>query len=745
MKMKSGEILSRTFTRYARTLVALAVFCVSQAHAQTLEEVIVTAQKREQNAQDVGVALTVVRADELRASSAVHTDDIAALVPNLGINHTTGRTQLTFTMRGAGNGESGFQPNHASTVGIVVDDAAYGVSAFGDFQLFDLERVEVLFGPQGTLFGRNNTGGTVSFVSRRPTSGQNGFISAEAGRYDALRLEGAVEGAFSDALQARAAATLGRRDGYVFNRLTGEETGAIDRAAGRVWLRWTPSEAVGVDMKVHGGYDRSDMYPYQHIAVGGPDCNTDVRPGGTPDQRLCVGDVGYSDRDNDIYAGDWNRDRDVDTDAWGGSVRLDWDLAGGTFTSITAYDRLDQLRLEDEDGSPDTLLHVDYSDDLMQFTQELRFQRVATDDLLWLAGLYYSTEEFHLRRTSALDDIAPIFGLPKDNMFLDAEIENQSYSVFGQVEWRVAERLKLIVGARSVWDDSDYFLTADTAALFITDTPGQGLEESWTGWMGKLSAEWTPVPDMLAYLGVSRGYKAGGFPTGITASIPAGTAVAYDPEFVDSWEAGFKSTLGSGQLRFNGAVFYMDYQDKQEYAAVTGPAGVPIQVFTNAAGAEIYGAEIELLWEATDQLELMASLGYLDTEYTEFRTVGALDLTGNVLPNTPELSAAARAKYQWPLAKGAAFVAAIDASYQEEIYFSGRQNPLEAAESYTLLNGRVAWTSPLSTWELSAYIKNATDKEYRTQAFLLIGSSYSVIYGNPRTYGVGVTYRWAKR
>jgi len=394
-----------------------------------IEEIIVTAQKREQNLSDVSVAVTVFTGDDIRQQRLGQPIDLAAQAPNLNINETFGNSITNVSIRGLGLND--YAVNNNPAAGIYIDEVYLVSPAMLGFQLFDLERVEVLKGPQGTLYGRNTTAGAMKFISRKPTEEYEGHLSADYGRYDHFILEGALGGKIAQGLTGRVAVqTSQRNDGFQLNRATGGKVGEIDRTAWRGLLNWRPSEALDILLNVHGGVDKSDTLLVK------------------VDNLFTPEDDGIADP----YSSAAGNDTELDNENYGVSLTINWDLSDHlALTSVTGYEDYERSHDEDRDGS--ALVHLDglFLNEIEQVSQELRLTYTGAH-LVLIGGVFYGRDEVSTRDNFDTTDLPFPFTFVGNEYSQDAD----SYAAFGHAEWQLHEDWKFIAGLRYTEEDKEF-------------------------------------------------------------------------------------------------------------------------------------------------------------------------------------------------------------------------------------------------------------------------------------------------
>jgi len=745
---------------------ALATFVASKAYAQmVLEEIVVTAQKRAESIQDVAVSMDAFTGEDLRSRHLVSILDLDSLSTNVSVKPMFGSSFPVITIRGVGF--NNFASNHSSAAAVHVDEIYLGSPALLGFQMFDLERIEVLKGPQGTLYGRNTTSGTLNFVSAKPTREFEGYVNASYGRFDTTRIETAVSGPLTEQLAGRLAVAYDKSDGYMKNKVTGERLGGQDVWFARGQLDFQATERVDVLLKISGGKDDSEVFPH---TFSGVICDGVFDPANLPlyseFRPECTNGDAYSDSDRDPHTGDYIKVLDYDNSAFGATLTVNFD-GPVRVTSITGYDRVDRNYVHKFDGSPFRLTDQLYDEAFRQVSQELRFASNETGPIDWIVGLYAANEKLDFFRDAYLTfGLFPtLLGLPAGffppDTFLqfgsiDNEQETKSQAVFGDLRWHAAELWTVDVGLRYTSESKDYlyrsWVTMDPAEarpllsrdkfMLGMQTLNEKLDKTWDDVSGKVGLEFRPEPGLLWYLTLSRGFKSGGFNSGMFATSVDQVA-PYDPETLNAVELGVKSTLLEGAMQLNAAVFYYDYQDKQELLQLIRSPTDILNIVANAGSVDVMGIEASLNWLVTEHLQLEAGVGWIDSEIKEWEVQAAVSAVGNTTPMTPEVSLTLRGSYDLPLGNDSHLRLTLDAAYQDQVYFSILNEPWITQSSYWLTNGSLAWTSPGGRLQLSLWARNLLDEDYRTYATDASQIGFNTLtYAAPRTYGVGAEYRF---
>lgn len=755
-----------------RILAGLAALtAAAQALPQTqptglIEEIIVTAQRREENLQETPVSVTAFTADAIVDLGFRQSVDITAQTPNFSVGYPNGDTGVPAPfIRGVGLNDFGVL--NQGPIAAYMDETYISSNAAQIFQLLDVERVEVLRGPQGTLYGRNATGGAVNFVSQKPTREWDGWLRAGYGSWDQTKFEGAVGGPLGERMAFRAAALKNDSDGWMKNRFTGNDQQGVDELAWRVLLQADPTDDLSLLLNGHGGRTRSDSVQYRQLGVwdaGGNPCElAAIRAG------QCVDIFGYSEEipyttfdGVDVPAvpgykeGNYDFESTNETDFWGVSLTIDWNVGDYAIKSITSYDDIEDFRPEETDASPNDSLTGELAVDQETFSQELRVSWQG-DRWSWIGGAYYLNDEATdntafdilrlLRPLFIGDDVNcsappgnPTGFCPEEFVFKSksgTEQEITSVALFFDTAIDLTDSLKLSAGLRYTDEEIKHksFFFYDEPAAGNPALPGYPSDEKndFDNLSGRLVLDYQVNDALMLYGGVTTGFKAGGIQSTSDGVAP------YDEEKLISYEAGFKSTLAGGRMRFNGSAFYYDYSDLQVFAFVIVD-GIGFSTISNAADAEIYGAEFEVQWLPVDNLLVNLGLGLLSTEYQDF-VIPSGDYSGNEITMAPEVNFNGLVQYDIPLGGLGTLTLQTDFSYQDDVWFDALNNPLLSEDGYWLWNARASWVSPDERWEVAAYGRNLGDEEYMVYAFDLsfFGFNEEMI-GTPRGYALEVTY-----
>ncbi|MNK09589.1 Pesticin receptor precursor [compost metagenome] len=721
---------------------ALAALCSTTAMAQqappdratTIDEVIVTAQRREQAAQDVGIALSVLSGESLVQQGITSVNQLQNATPNLEVEPAFGGGAAQFRLRGVGFQD--YASNNSPTVGVYVNEVAYPVPVMTQGLIFDIDRVEVLRGPQGTLYGRNTTGGAISFVTKRPTEDLSAGLMTEWGAHNLFRAEGHISGPLASGLRGRLAVSTEQGGAWQRNRETGESLGDADRTGARALLAWDPSETLSFLLDVHGGIDKSEnqgLYLISDLNTGAINRPSYLIPADT--DRSKTG-WGLSPRFAAEIGRDINAKPGRDNSSWGTSLNANLMLKGLNLNSISSFETLKRSEYGDWDSSASVEADTFFGSDVDVISQELRLSSDNDSPLTWVAGFYYSKQDLNERYSSDFIDIYGTYA----QVTYDQKVE--SWSLFGQAEYAFTNQLKAIFGLR--YEEETRKLEGFGSAFGgATALPPTSVDTRMTPLTGKAALEFKPADNLLIYGSVSRGAKSGGFTTYNTGDSSG--IEPFDPEILWAYEVGFKADP-SRAVQINGAAYYYDYNGQQVLSAICGANG-PVGRFTNA-DSKIYGAELEGVFRPAAGLRISQNVSYKQGEYTDFidldipacqqtRTTVLIDKSGDEIP-FPALSYGGSISYDWTVS-GFAVTAETNYSYRDEYpSWLGAKYDVEA---YWLANASVTVGPEDANWSVTFWARNLFDQDYDlTRNFFT--SADIAQPGRPRTIGARLSLQY---
>jgi iron complex outermembrane receptor protein len=704
-------------------------------NAPRVDDIIVTAQKRSENLQDVPVAVSAVTGKTLENKRILDLVDLSNATPGLQIKSDDNGANPRIFIRGVGVND--FNPATASAVGIYSDGVYVGSPLAQRFAFFDLQQAEVLRGPQGTLYGRNTTGGAVNITSRKPGNEVEADFLAEYGRFNSVNLQGGVSlPLVRDLLSVRVAGIYERDDGYSINRLTGNRGNDANRWAVRGSMHFTPSSSITDDLAVTVGKSRGgSIWAYNRTLfpvsadVAGPDGLCAPAYYGTAN---CTNVLGYANASKNLYEGDYSFEGKDKVNLFTIANTLTINLGSADIVAVTGYQHADRNDQEETDANPLPVITASYIARQNTFSQELRLQSSGKPALRYVFGVYYAHDS--LSNNSAYD-VLPIFdpdltqGIGRFAWPLTQKTD--SYAAFGQLDYDLTSRLTVTAGLRYSADHKDFHYVSEETRLPYTIFTFDG-SKTFSSVSGKFGLQYRFTPDVNVYASYSRGTKSGGFFSGQTGNVD--DLGPYKDETVNAYEAGLKTELLNHTLRANLAGFYYDYQNLQVYTAVTD-GFITRQLFTNASAARIYGGEIELEATPAKGLTLTMNAAYLNATYRNFVSATA-DYSGNTLPSAPTISVQTGVNYTQPVSFGA-LVFDVSSSYRSKVFFDTANTPRLSDQARVYVDGRVGVQFLRDKLEIGVWGKNIFGETNISDITQIASLGFDVIsVGPPRTYGL---------
>ncbi|WP_425409907.1 TonB-dependent receptor [Hyphococcus sp.] len=745
----------------AITLAAAGGVTMS-AHAQDepvagIDTIVVSARKREENLQETPVAITAFSSGDLAKRSVVTLDGIGDYTPNLvfdkGTGGTGGSTSTQIYIRGIGQADFLFTTEPG--VGIYVDGVYHPRSIGSIMDLVDIERVEVLKGPQGTLFGKNSVGGAINVVSRRPGNEFSGGIEAVYGRFDRVDVRANLNVPLvEDKLAASLAFSSHDIDGYVKRPLAGDELGGINSKGVRGQVLWTPTE--NFDLLLSSDYTRhrDDAIANTLIDVDQTGSLIALWNGLVAPAQMVFYDDSYISEDPFVSNGTGPNFSDLDL--WGVSGVATLRAGDLTFKSVTAYRNQDAFFGHDSDHSPLTYFEQTVDDNQKQFSQELQINGSHFDGRFdWVLGALYFHEEglstyriifapglydaLEMLPAGIIDGLGgmgnPVHPLLDFDGAVSAGIDNDSYAVFAHTNFAVTDRLSVSGGIRYTYDEKgfDSILERFSAGVVTHDV---SIEDDWSAWTPKISLDYDLTDNIMVYASAARGFKSGGFNGRPTNAFVA--MQPFDPEYVWTYETGFKSEFANRRFILNGAMFYSDYTNMQLLAVSIDNFGGIVALVENAGAAEIKGFELEMNAVPARNLRLDAGIGFLDAEYSELDPSVASISLDSELVKTPKWSLNFGGEYTAALGGALEATFRADYSYRTRTQHVADNNPLLTQDAYGLLSLRLSLAPVDGPWEVSVFGTNLTDERYISNGlsqFDTLGTT-DVTFGRPREWGV---------
>jgi iron complex outermembrane receptor protein len=792
--LKRTNTMSKRLTACAAC--ALATLGADLAHGQQLDEIVVTATRRaETDIQTTPVAVTAVTGAKFDSMFAQDIGEIALLVPNFSAATVTGFNAASFAMRGAA--ETDIIVYFDPKVGVIVDDFVIPHVQTQLLEPFDIEAIEVLRGPQGTLFGKNTTAGAIVVRTKKPQlDGQTVDASLQYGSFSDTKLRFAYNQPLSDTVAFRFAGIYQSSDGYYKNGkvdfpidafgaglgdagLTdgspvagdGRDLGGKDVLSMRGKLLWQPSQDLSILGQLEIIRDRSDPVPV-----------VNVTPAGAGQLATLLGFPGVTSGDPLDQAGIHNSsivglDDNQEVDVVGTYLNVDYSLENHTLHGVLGF-RTQESRLPNEYlGTPyESFFAATRDDDRDTLQLEGRIASDLDGPINYVAGLFYQTNdaEFCVRQQLGLTEFfgsAVIGVLDNQNpLLLCNKQDATSWAVFGDLTWDVNEKFQIGVGVRYTDEEKDYTAREGLPEILILPNGGEPLDgqdyslaafavqtdsQSWSEPTWRLTGSYEFSEDLFGYVTVSRGFKSGGYNdqagSGGFANFPL---QSYEPEFANSYEVGLKNSFLEDRVRLNATYFFVNYEDFQRSTVVTVPGTAFQETRTfNAADVDASGLELELSALITPDLTLSANIGTLDAEYNEFFLDRDLDgnledFSGRDVVRSPELTAGLDVTYLQDLSNGARMRYNLSFNFEDQnTYYYNDDIGSEfdtVLEERTILNANVTYRSPDDRYYVSVFGKNLTDDRYKTAA-QAVGALWTFAnYGPPRVYGIEAGFSFAQ-
>ncbi|WP_164844045.1 TonB-dependent receptor [Croceicoccus ponticola] len=730
-------------TQFVCGLSVAAVAMAGSAHAQDstdqqstggLSEIVVTAQKQAQNLQDVPISVTAVTGDMLEEQQINSVADLANSVPNVQINtFSNSPDSAVFTIRGIGVNDA--DPYVGTTVSVVVDGVVVGVNTAALLSLFDIDRVEVLRGPQGTLFGANTTGGVINVVTRQPTGEFGGDVQLSYGNYGQIEANAAINFPLGENLSGKISVLHNEMDGYFRNYADGKSIGSRNITSLRGYLKYATGD---YDATMIGEYVRSRNGSQTGVLIAGPG-ELFYTPGETTDP--------FS-----FYRGLSSDQPDAnDRDTYSVTLTQNLDTSIGTLTSITNYREYDGDLFSDDDATTRILLQTRRNTNHHQFSQELRNLVNLTDTTRLIVGAFYFQQKYFLDQAGKLDGFLPGLGQPQTQ-----DQKNWSISGFAQVYQELTPSLTLQAGIRYSHEKTEATSTTansiNPSGVSQFDDPiipesllvASG-EKAWNNVGYKVGLDWQATDDVLLYGYYARGFKSGGFTGRIAVAEDIGP---FNPEKLDTIEVGAKADLLDRHLRLNLSAFFNKYNDMQVVQNITYPSGANSASIANAGKAETKGFELEVTAVPVEGLRLNGAIAYLDAKYKEYDTfvldpgsggLVPISYAGNSLMNSPEWNGSMGVNWKGSVGPGT-LNANAQYTYTSSKFTSYTNFPVERVGSIELVNASLSWGPDDAGWTIGVWGRNLTDEKYFNQKLSLAGIGTLASLGAPRTYGAELRY-----
>ncbi|WP_196221855.1 TonB-dependent receptor [Sphingobium sp. CAP-1] len=743
-----------------------------------LGEIIVTAQKRSQSLNNVGLSITAADGEQLTKLGIRETGDLVKISPGLTFTKSQDGTPL-FTIRGVGFND--YTLGASPAVSVYVDQVPLVYSAYTQGATLDLERVEVLKGPQGILFGQNSTGGAINYIAAKPTADFQAGVKASYGRFDTFDGEAFISGPITDTLGFRLAGGATQSGNWQYSYTRDDKIGAQDILRGRLLLDWKPTDTLSFLFSANGWRNKSDTQAAQLVGLK---LQQDASALGLYDTEETLSRIAafraYPLAPGDARSADWDMGRNLkrDDSLWQLSLRGDLELGSGIIlTSLTSYTRFRQDYGLDRDGTTLQNAGVESRGNVKTVTQELRLSG-ESDRLNWMLGGNYAKNKIRSADNFLVNDstntaILPGFGVDNGNTTITENIRD--LAAFGNVEYKVTDQLTILAGARYTDTKNDYTacmrggpgqqfvfwqlsqaisgvaqpapdantcVNMDETTFLLIRTPFQSkLYEDNVSW--RVGVNYKPTRDVLLYSLVSRGYKSGNFPT-----VPASTTQQFAPvkqESVTAYEIGIKATALDRRLQVNAAIFHYTYDDKQIRGLVIDPIFNQLEKLVNVPKSRINGAEIDITARPMSGLTLRTAGTWIDSKVLNFvginndRVLG--DYRGSELPFSPKWQLVGDAEYRWALSSDLNAFAGANILYNSKTNSTLGAPESSRIKAFATLDLRAGISGPDDKWTLSVWGRNVTDTYYWTNQF--VTQDVIVRYtAMPATFGLSASYRF---
>jgi iron complex outermembrane receptor protein len=719
--------------------VSMPIFDANAAEDITsgIEEIIITARKTEESLQRVPLSVTALTGADLELRSANNLADALRFVPNVTFTAGGSASGSTSQVYIRGIGQIDFSVTSDPGVGTYVDGVYLGRSMGSLLNILEPERIEVLRGPQGTLFGRNTIGGAVSYTSRKPTEDLGGSVEVTGGNHSRIDARASLNiPIVKDQLLASFTVATFNRDGYQNRLLDGKELGNQKILAGRATVLWHAASNVDLTLTADGTRQRQEMMPQSLVALqtttilGLYNATVGSLPGNAPITSAYI--------TSDPYVTYGTGPSYNNLDNWGVSGVLDIDVNPAKIKSITAYRKLDVRYSRESDGTPLPYLEVVNDDHQNQFSQELQLTSPLFNDKVdFLAGLYYFRERAEdVAHADIASGLYQLIHLDQDR-FDTNHVGTDSYAVFSEVNIHATSALRLTLGGRYSYEKKTYSIVAirpNSGTVFVGPVD---LSENWSSFTPRIGIDYQVMDDLLLFASFSKGFKSGGFNGRANSTTDV---TSYNPEKLDNFEVGFKSDILDRHVRLNASAFLGNYNDMQ--VNVIRPVGLTfLNSIDNAGKARIKGIEVEAIIKPMEGLLINGSFGYTDAKYLELAS-GVPFTVDKHLIETPKWTANVGIQYGFPIGSIGTLTFRGDYFYRDRVYHDVQNSALTSQGGYGLINAKVSLLTLNDKAEVAAFGTNLTNKHYNTfgiDAMSSLGFA-SVQYARPREWGIKAKY-----
>jgi iron complex outermembrane receptor protein len=717
-------VTGATFIAASLSAALLTLLPSSSAIAEEqglLEELVVTARKREQNLQDVAVGVSLLSSKAMIDAQIRSADELASLIPTLNVQASSGASTSSFNIRGIGT--QAFSPGVEPSVLTMLDGVTLGRSGMAFIDMVDIERIEVLRGPQGTLYGKNASGGVIHIITQDPTPEFSGSVRAIAIEDDEYRFGGTVAGPLTDTLSVRLSGSAIDDDGFAKNVVDGENINNSESYTVRGKFLWQPRE--DLELMWASDYSETDC-----------DCTAlSIRSVmESPSQDALLQEL------QPLNIGDENQDVSNDQptfseiDASGHSLTVNWEADAFIVTSITAYRDWDHISIVDLDNRPTNPIGLDFiippETNQEQFSQELRFSSVNASWGSWVIGAFYFEQDVETGNTTAAGPLAPI--IPATTRVSSTEVSGENIALFGEVSYDITDKWQGTVGVRYTQEDLEYHTLDIGTDNLVFGPDGESRDTlSDSDISPKLALKWQAAEKVMVYASYVSGYKGPAFDTSL---VSRDTFV--QPETSDAFELGMKSSWFDNNLILNIAAFYAEYTDFQAQAFIDTDTQDQLPgnfLLVNAGQVTTQGVEIEFISRLSDNWNLTGGLAYTDGTIDEYEAgncsngqkfrmecppEGFQDLSGGDLPYTPQWKLNLSTNYTVPLDQiPANLVFGADLRYQDDTLYEISQDPFSVQEAFTIVDVRATLAGTEQRYRVTAFVKNLFDENYASLIF----------------------------
>lgn len=743
-------------------LVSHQAMAQQESGSGGLSEIVVTASRRETNVQDTPIAITAIGGDALTKLGVTDPRQLSGLAPNLNVDQGLGNGQIHIAIRGQASTSFGLEAS--SPAALYIDDIFQPFQFGTGTQLFDLNRVEVLRGPQGTLFGKNTTAGSLNFYSQAPVFKDEGYFTVDLGGGDfgKYAVEGAFNKAITDDFAIRTSGRVEHRDDYVDNLTDGTKLGHYDNYSGRIQFQWNPGADTKINLKLFGTKNKGDAPIYISNGLSGNPCGSGLEPYYLCDAEGQPGAVSNSSRKTYSPVPTYEN-----YDNYGATLRIEQAFGDYALTSVSNIQKGHYAVATNDDGLPGDFFHSRQDSDVWQMSQEFRLATPATSPFRAIIGLYGQYDQIRSLQSSIASDI-DIVSDPFNAFYEYAQLNggttrHTTVASFLSATYDVTDKLSVIGGLRYTYER---VALRDSVAIDMFGGPGRDITNDYFDFDYALS-QYDPsygdvtepfdgatsfrkltwdatvnykfTDDVLAYAKVGTGFRSGGF-----FPAPDGAASEYvtlRPETVTSYEAGLKTEMLNHKLRINTAAYLVDYKNMQVQSANQSGSGLG---FANAGSARIKGLEVEVEAAPAAGLTITLSGGYNDGTYRKFFTLidsEMTDLSGSMLPYSAKWTAAAGFNYEVAVSERNSVSLSSNWTYRSRIFFDSTADDLVSDPSRIMGGARIGFGATDRGWEVAAYVNNVLNEDVRGFAFKL-PFNVPTVYAPKRTWGIQTNFRF---